>query len=166
MQFQALVEEMTAGGPSASGDGGRPFQSDSNVEELDNTKLQRVVTRNHGIVNTKAPMVAYNGTTVNDERGVLLHRLLRYGEEGDSCLKPIHTSVLEYAELVIIAHASERDAEVLRNLVVYGFGSRIRPGEFLDENTAKALFSTLTWVDFAVYDDTAQLMHLVSKLLW
>ena len=49
---------------------------------------------------------------------------------------------------------------------MYALASRIRPGEFLNENVAKALLNALTWVDATVYDDPAQLIVLAKKLLF
>ena len=162
MQSEALVEETTAGGPSASGDVVRPGKSDSHVKELDNPKLLRTVAKKYGVESTKLLVAAYNATTVKDERGVLLHWLRRYDEWKDDCLKPKH--VLRYAELAKVAHVSEQDATVLRNLV-YNFGSLIRPNEFLDEDVAKAMLSALTWVESSVYDDTSRLADLGLDLL-
>ena len=72
MQSQALVAEPTAGGPSASGDSGRPCHSDLDVEELDNPKLLRAVAIKYGIESTESLVAAYNAPTDKDERGVLL----------------------------------------------------------------------------------------------
>ena len=162
MQTQALGEESSAGGPSASGSGGTSRQPDSNVQRRNAAKLLRAVAKKHDIVSTKSLVAAYNATTDANERTVLLDWLFKYGEAKEDFLRP--TAVPEYAELAKIAYVSEQDAEVLRKLV-YDIGSLIRPDEFLEENVAKALYTALTWVDATVYDDPAQLIVLAKKLL-
>ena len=160
MQTQAFNEELSAGGPSASGSGGNRHLSDSNIQGKDASRLLRAVAKKHNIVSTESLVVAYNATTVLNERAVLRNWLLKYGETREDCLKP--KSVLEYSELAKVAHVSEQDAEILRN-VVYDIGSLIRPDEFLDKNVANALCTALTWVDATVYDDLAQLFALAKK---
>ena len=163
MQTQALAEDVSAGGPSASESGGNPRLSDSNIQERNASKLLRAVVKKHNVVSTTSLVAAYNATTVTKERAVLLNWLLKYSEAKEDSLKP--KSVLEYSELARVDHVSEQDAKALRNLV-YDLGSRIHPDEFLDENVAKALLSALTWVDATVYDDLAQLIVLAKKLLF
>ena len=161
MQTQALGDESSAGGPSASESGGTSRQPDSNVQRRNAAKLLRAVAKKYDIVSTKSLVAAYNATTDANERTVLLDWLFKYGEAKEDFLRP--TAVLDYAELAKIAYVSEQDAEVLRKLV-YDIGSLIRPDEFLDTNVAKALYTTLTWVDATVYDP-AQLLVLATKLL-
>ena len=149
-------------GTSVPGSGGRPSQPDFSIRKRDGPKLLRAVAKKYNIVSTESLVAAYNTTTVENERTVLLGWLREYGEGNHDCLKL--GAVLEYAQLAKISYVSEPDAEVLRNLV-YGLGSLLRPSEYLDENVAKALSSALTWVDAAVYDDTARLMDLGLDLL-
>ena len=163
MQTQAFNEELSAGGPSASGSGGNRRLSDSNIQGKDASRLLRAVAKKHNVVSTESLVVAYNATTVPNERAVLRNWLLKYGETREDCLRP--KAVLEYAELAKVVHVSEQDAEILRN-VVYDIGSLIRSDEFLDENVANALLSALTWADATVYDDLAQLFVLAKRLLF
>ena len=162
MQSKFSKEEPSGGGPSGSGSGGRVHMQNFNILKKTGPMLLRAVAKKYNILNTKSLVTAYNATTVANERAVLLGWLRKYGEGSDECLKP--KAVLEYAELFKVANVSEQDADILRNLV-YGLGSLIRPGEFSGENVAKALLSALTWVDSAVYDDTAQLTHLAYTLV-
>ena len=148
--------------PPASGSG-VIRAPDFNIQQRTGPKLLRTVAKKHNISSTKSLVAAYNAATDENERAVLLRWLRKYGEGSIDCLKP--EVVLEYAELAKVAHVSEQDAKVLRKLV-YGLGSLIRPGVFLDEDVASALFSALTWVDSAVYDDPAQLVVLANKLLF
>ena len=163
MQTQPVDKESSAGGPSASGSGGKSRLPDSNIHDKNVSKLLRAVVEKHDIVSTKSLVAAYNATTDVNERTVLFDWLLKYGERKEDCLKP--NAVVEYSELAKVAYVSEQDAEVVRNLV-YDIGSLIRPGEFLEENVAKALLSALTWADAIVYDDHAQLIVLAKKLLF
>ena len=163
MQTQALNEELSAGGPSASGSGGNRRLSDSNIQGKDASRLLRAIAEKHNIVSTEWLVAAYNATTVLNEGAVLRNWLLKYGETKEDCLKP--KAVLEYSELAKVAHFSEQDARVQRNLV-YDLGSLIHRDEFLDENVAKALLSALTWADATVYDDLAPLFVLAKKLLF
>ena len=113
-----------------------PCQNGSDVEDPDNPKLLRAVAKKQDIVSMKSLFAACNATQEENERVVVLGWLCEYGEESDDCFIPKH--VLEYAELVKVACVSEKGAEVLRNLV-YGLGSLIRRGGFIDENVADAL---------------------------
>ena len=158
----ASVDRPTAGGPSASGEGSRPCQSESDVEELDNPKLLRAVARKYGIESTKSLVTAYNATTDKDERGVLLRWLRQYNRRNQDCSRP--EAVLEYAELAKIVPRVDQEERLLRNFV-YALRGRIHEGEFLDERIAKALFSSLTWVESSVYDDPAQLVVLATDLV-
>ena len=162
MQPQTSVQGPTAGGPSASGGDGRPHQSDSDVEELDNPKLLRAVARKCGIESTKSLVTAYNATTDKDERGVLLRWLRQYNRRNQDCSRP--EAVLEYAELAKIVPRVVQEERLLRNFV-YALRGRIHEGEFLDERIAKALFTSLTWVEASVYDDPAQLVVLATDLV-
>ena len=163
MQTQALNEELSAKGPSASGSGGNRRLPESNIQGKHASRLLRAVAKKHNIVSTESLVAAYNATTVLNERAVLHNWLLKYGETKEDCLKP--KAVLEYSELAKVAHFSEQDARVPRNLV-YDLGSLIHRDEFLDENVAKALLSALTWADVTVYDDLAQLFVLAKRLLF
>ena len=161
MQSQCSDEEPSKKAPPASGSGGRPYLPDFNVQRRNKPKLLRALAREHDIVSTKSLVAAYNATTDENERVVLLGWLRKYGEGREDRLEP--EFVLEYAELAKIAPVFEQDADVLRRLV-YDFSSLINPGEFLNKDVAKALFSALTWVDSAVYD-TVWLMDLGLDLL-
>ena len=162
MQSQALVAEPTAGGPSASGDSDRPCHSDSDVDELDNPKLLRAVAKKYSIESTKSLVAAYNGATDKEERGVLLRWLCEYNNRNQYCSRP--EAVFEYAELARIIPRAGQDERLLRKFV-YALQSRIHEGESLDENIAKALFSSLTWVESSVYDDPVRLMVLATDLV-
>ena len=162
MQSQALVMEPMAGGPSASGDSGRPCHSDLDVEELDNPKLLRTVAKKYFIESTKSLVAAYNGATDKEERGVLLHFLRRYDERRDECLKPKH--VLEYAELAKIAPRSMQDKEALKNLF-RALHSDLRQREFPVKNLAVALCRALTHFDSSAYGGVADLVVVARKLL-
>ena len=163
MQYQPLDEELPVGGPSASESGGRPYLPDLNIQQRYHSKLLRALARKHDIVSTKSLVAAYNATTDENERSVLLVWLREYGQRSDECLEA--NAVLESAELAEIAPVFEQDGDILRQLV-YVLRSRIRPDEFLDEYTAKDQFSGLTWMDTTAYDDLAQLIALVKKLLF
>ena len=162
MQSRFSDEEPSEKGPSASGSGSRLCLPDSNVQKGTGPKFLRAVAKKYDIVCTASLVAAYNAAKDDNERAVLLQWLRKYDESKNDCLKP--TGVLEYAELAKVVHVSEQDANMLRKLV-YGLGSLISPGEFLDEDVAKALFSALTWTDSAVYDDAAQLTDLGLDLL-
>ena len=162
MQTRASDEGPSAGGPSASGSGGRSRLQDSNFQERDASKFLRGLAKKHDIVSTTSLVAAYNATRDRNERNTLLGWLRKYVRKSDECLKP--EFVLEYAELAKVVPVFEQDADVLRKLV-YDLSSLIRPGEFLNEDVAKALFSALTWTDSAVYNDTAQLTDLGLDLL-
>ena len=162
MQPRFSDEEPSVRRQSASGSGGRPYQPEFNIRQRNGPKLLRAVAKKHDIVCTKSLVAAYNATTDENERAVLLDWLCKYAEGSKDCSKP--KAVLEYAELAKVVHVTEQDAEVLRKLV-YGLGSLTRPGEFLDMDVSKSLFSALTWVDSSVYDDTAQLTHLAYNLV-
>ena len=163
--MQARVPDEGPGetGISTSGMERRPIVEDSTAEERHDPKLLRAIVIKRNIDSTKSLFAAYNATTVAKERAVLFGRLLIYGETREDCLKP--KSVLEYSELAKVAHVSEKDAKVLRNLV-YDLGSRIHPDEFLDDDVAKAILSAFTWVDMTVYDDLAQLIGIAKKLMF
>ena len=161
MQYQPLDEELPVGGPSASESGGRPYLPDLNIQQRYHSKLLRALARKHDIVSTKSLVAAYNATTDENERSVLLVWLREYGQRSDECLEA--NAVLEFVELAKIAPVFEQDADILRQLV-YALHSRIRPDEFLDEFTAKALLSALTWVNPTVYD-AEQLTDLTFALV-
>ena len=162
MQSKFSKEEPSGGGPSGSGSGGRVHMQNFNVLKRTGPMLLRAVAKKRNIVSTKSLVTAYNTTTDANERAVLRDWLRKYGERRNECLKP--KAVLEYAELAKVANVSEQDAEGLKELI-RGLGSQVLPGEFLDEEYAKALLSALTWVDAGVHDDIAQLTDLAFDLL-
>ena len=162
MQSRFSNEEPSGGRPSESGSGGRLNLPNNNILKRTGPTLLRAVAKKRNIVSTKSLVAAYNATSDVNERAVLGDWLRKYSERSNDCLKP--DAVLEYAQLAKVDHVSEQDAECLKKLV-RGLGSQILPGEFLDEEYAKALLSALTWVDTGVYNDIAQLNDLGLDLL-
>ena len=162
MQSRFSNKQQSVKGPSASGSSSKRYSPDLNVQQGNGPKLLRAVAKKYNIMCTKSLVSAYNAVTDENERTVLLGWLRKYGEGNTDCLNP--EAVLEYAELAKVVYVSEEDAEILRKLVD-GLGSLIHPDKFLPENVAKALFSAFTWVDSAVYNDTAQLTDLGLDLL-
>ena len=162
MQAQVSNKEMSAGGPSESEKGNCPCQPHSDIQELNDPRLLRAVSKEHNIDSTKSLVAAYNATTDKTERAVLLGWLLKYSRRIEECLTP--ESVLEYSELAKIAPRSMHDKDLLRNLL-RALSSCVRQGEFLRPNFAVALYRALVHVDPSVYGGVAQLVVVAKKLL-
>ena len=163
MQAQATDEGPSGGGPSASSadEGSQSITVNAAAEERHDLRVLRAVAKKYDIGSTKSFVVAYNATTDESERTVLLGWLRKYNERRDECVKP--KTVLEYAELARITPRSLEDKGILKNLI----GSLrlcIRPDEFLEENVAAALYKALVYVDPSVYVGGAELVGVARRL--
>ena len=162
MQAQAPDEGPSSGGPPASRTGSRPVVELPVVEERYDPKLLRAVAHKRVIDSTKSLVAAYNATTNEDERAVLLGWLCKYHERSADCLTP--KVVLEYAELANIAPRSTSEKDVLKDLI-NDLTSCICEGSFLAPNVAAALYSALVHVDPSAYDGAEHLVVVARKLL-
>ena len=162
MQAMAPDEGPSEVGFPASGIGSRPIIERSNARQCDDPRLLRAVAMKYNIDSTKSLVEAYNKTTDKDERAVLLKWLRKYGRRSEECLRL--ESVLEYSELSKIKSRSSHEDDVLGDLF-RGLCSRLCQGEFLETNTAIALYRTLTHAEPSSYGGTAQLVNVTKKLL-
>ena len=153
---------MSDGGLSATKEGHYLTLPDLDVQELEDPKFLRAVAKKYNVDSTKSLVAAYNTATDKEERGVLIRWVRQYIGQKDEYTTP--DSVLEFAELAKIIPRTAKDKDLLRKMV-YMFRPHLNQGEFLEENATKALLYVLTWVDLTVYDDSAQLIALVKKLL-
>ena len=162
MQPQAPDEGPSSGAPSASRIRGRPAVERSVVKERHDPNLLRAVAYKRNIDSTKSLVTAYNATTAEDERAVLLGWLCKYHERSAECLAP--KAVLDYAELANIAPCSASEKDIVKDLIS-DLTSRICEGSFLPPNFAAALYSALVHVDPSEYDDAEQLVVVARRLL-
>ena len=145
----------------ASGIGGRPSTKRLTVGQRNDPRLLRAVAMKYNIDSTKSLVAAYNKTT-DDERAVLFGWLRNYGRRSEECLRL--ESVLEYSELSKIKSCSTHEDDLLGDLVD-GLCSCLRQTQFLEPNTAIALYRTLTHAEPSSYGGTAQLVNMAKKLL-
>ena len=164
MQAQVLDEESSVGEPSIFEDRSHPCPPNSDVQELHDPEFLRVVSKERSIDSTKSLVAAYNATTDKSERGVLLPWLRQYNTRSEECLRP--QTVFEYAELAKIVPRTGQDKRLLRDFIgALHCHLRKCKGEFLHENLAKALFSSLTWIESSVCDKPGQLRILAADLV-
>ena len=160
---RASDEEMSQGEPSTGARRNAPRPHDSDVQEVDDPKLLRAVSKKYSIDSTQSLVAAYNASTDGRERGVLFRWLRQYNRRNEECLSA--DTVFEYAQLAKIIPFTVQDEELLRKLV-YALRFRLRQGEFIDsESIAEALWIALTWVEASVYNDTAQLVVVAKDLV-
>ena len=163
MRARAADEGPSGGGSAASGIGGQTVAEDTVViEEHYNPKLLRAVAKKHNVDSTKSLVTAYNATTDEDERAVLLGWLRKYHERREVSLAP--KAVLEYAELVNVAPRSTSEKDIVKNLV-RDLSSCICEGKFPTPNLADALHRALVHVDPSSFDDAEQLVAVARRLL-
>ena len=143
--------------------GGQPVtEVREGTKERCDPKLLRVIAKKHNIDSTKSLVAAYNATTNEDERAVLLGWLRKYHERKEDCLTP--KAVLEYVELANVGPRSISEKDVVKDLI-RDLSSCIREGSFLPPNIAIALYSALVHIDFSAYDDAEQLVVVARRLL-
>ena len=163
MKARAADEGPSGGGSAASGIGGQTVAEDTVViEERYNPKLLRAVAKKHNVDSTKSLVAAYNATTHEDERAVLLGWLRKYHERQEVCLAP--KAVLEYAELVNVAPRSTSEKDIVKNLI-RDLSSCICEGKFPTPNLAAALHRALVHIDPSSFDDAEQLVVVARRLL-
>ena len=162
MQVRAPDEGPSRGSPSASRISRRTVIEQQAIEERYDPKLLRFVARKHNISSTKSLVAAYNVTTDENERAVLLGWLCKYHKRKADCLEP--NAVLEYAELANIAPRSISEKDILKDLI-RDLTSCICEGNFLTPNNAVALYRALVNIVPSAYGGTAQLMATARKLM-
>ena len=160
MQAQVSNNEPSVAEPSCS----RPCPPNSDVKDLNDIRLLHAVSKERNIDSTKSLVAAYNATTDQSERGVLLPWLRQYNTRSEECSRP--ETVFEYSELAKIVPCGGHDDHLLREFIGT-FHCRLREcrGELLHENIAKALFRSLTWVESSVHEDPVQLLDLATDLV-
>ena len=164
MQVQVVEEEPTAGGPSEVEEHNCAYSPHSDVQELNDPKLLRAVSKKLNIDSTKSLVSAYNSTTDKTERSVLLPWLRQYNTRNEEFSRP--ETFLDYAELAKVVPCTSQDEGLLRDFVrALCRRSHECEGEILHENVAKALFSSLTWIESSVCDEPGQLRNLATDLM-
>ena len=156
--------ESSAEEPSEFEECSFPCPPHSDIQELNDPKLLRAVSKKHNIDSTKSLVAAYNATTDKTEQGVLLPWLRQYTTRNEELSRP--ETVFEYAELAKIVPCTNQDESLLRNFIS-ALCRRVSEckGEVLHENVAKALFSAFTWIEPSVCDEPGQLKNLASDLM-
>ena len=162
MQARAPDEGPSGVRPSASETSSQLTYEEVDIEERHDPMLLRAVVARHNINSTKSLVAAYNVTTDEDERAVLLGWLRKYHERREDSLAP--KAVLEYAELVDITPRSEDEEAIIQNLID-DLRSCISGGEFLKPNFAAAIFRALVHVDVSVNGGVAEQVVITRKLL-
>ena len=163
MQARAADEGPSGGGSSAPRTGDRTVREDTAVtEERYDPKLLRAAAKKHNIDSTESLVAAYNSTTDEDERAVLLGWLRKYHERRADCLTP--KAVVEYAALANVAPRSASEKDVVKDLI-YDLSSCICEGDFLAPSFAAALHRALVLVDPSALDAVEQLVVVAMKLL-
>ena len=161
MQARAPDEGPSCVQPSASETSSQLASQDVEIEERRNPMHLRAVVEKHNINSTKSLVAAYNKTTDEDERALLIGWLRKYHQRREDCLK--QKAVLEYSELVNITPRSLSEEDILKNLI-RDLCSSIPVGNFLPPDFAAALHRALVRVDPSVYG-VAELMVVARKLL-
>ena len=162
MQSRAPDEGPSGVRSSASETSSQLASQNVGVEERCDPKLLRAIVKKNNIDSTRSLVAAYNATTDDNERAVLLGWLSKYHERREDCLTP--KTVLEYAELVNIAPRSVREEDIIKNLFD-DLCSCIPEGRFLTPSFAAALYKALVHVDPSVYGGVAELVVVTRKLL-
>ena len=162
MQARAPDEGPSGVRPSASESGNELTSRNVETEERYGRILLRTVVKKHNIDSTKSLVAAYNATTDEAERAVLVGWLRNYHERSEDCLAP--EAVLEYAELANVVPRSTSEANILKKLI-RDLCSSISEGEFLKPKFAAAIHRALVCINPSVYDGAKQLVVVARKLL-
>ena len=140
----------------------RPITEATSTEERDDPRLLRAVAKKYKIDSMKTLVAAYNSTTDENERAVLLGWLRKYNERSAECL--VSKVVFEYSELSKVTFCSTNDDGILGN-VFRTLCSCICKEKALEPNFAISLCSALVHIDPAAYGGAPELVALAMKLL-
>ena len=162
MQTRRPDEGPSETGIPVPGTGGRPVVRGSSAKERYDPKLLRSLAKKHNIDTTKSLVAAYNVTTNEDERAVLLGWLRKYHDRREDCLTP--EAALEYAELSNVVQRSTSEKGIVKDLI-RDLSSCICEGSFLAPNLAAALYTALVHVDPSAHGGAVQLVVVARRLL-